>query len=398
MAGTGRILVLGAGIYQVPLIQTAQQMGLEAIVVSRPGNYPGFSVADRSLPLDTTDCAGILEAARELSVDGIITTGTDVAMRSIGRVCDALGLSGLSERAAMLATDKALMKDAFAKGGVSTSPFEVVRSLGDALSAAASIGYPVMVKACDVSGSRGISKVGSPEELPRAHEEARAATRKDYVVVEGFVSGHEIGVDAYVSQGELVLFAPHTKFVRRAGSVTVPEGHAFPIAEGPETLAEIRRQTKLSIETLGLDNCAVNGDFMVCDDGTVSVLEVGGRCGATCIPELISIHLGIDYYRQMIRGALGERPDLTPRCNKPCMAKLLFSQTSGIVRSIDEAGLSRLLQGHPEATVSLDVSVGDEVCAIRNGTDRWGQVIMETSSEAELDHMVSAVRSCVEVA
>lgn len=38
-----KLLILGAGIYQVPLIETAKRMGLETIVASIPGNYPGFA-------------------------------------------------------------------------------------------------------------------------------------------------------------------------------------------------------------------------------------------------------------------------------------------------------------------------------------------------------------------
>ena len=42
-----KIMILGAGIYQVPLIETAKKMGLYTIVVSIPGNYPGFALADK---------------------------------------------------------------------------------------------------------------------------------------------------------------------------------------------------------------------------------------------------------------------------------------------------------------------------------------------------------------
>ena len=42
-----KIMILGAGIYQVPLIKTAKRMGLYTIVVSIPGNYPGFALADK---------------------------------------------------------------------------------------------------------------------------------------------------------------------------------------------------------------------------------------------------------------------------------------------------------------------------------------------------------------
>ena len=88
-----KILILGAGIYQVPLIKTAKRMGLYTIVASIPGNYPGFELADKVYYENTTDYKRILSIARKEKIDGIITTGTDVAVITIGRVCDTLGLS-----------------------------------------------------------------------------------------------------------------------------------------------------------------------------------------------------------------------------------------------------------------------------------------------------------------
>ena len=46
-----KIMILGAGIYQVPLIKTAKRLGLYTIVVSIPGNYPGFALALQPVPM-----------------------------------------------------------------------------------------------------------------------------------------------------------------------------------------------------------------------------------------------------------------------------------------------------------------------------------------------------------
>ena len=89
-------MILGAGIYQVPLIQKAKEMGLETIVVSIPGNYPGFAFADKVYKLDTRDQEAVLRAAQRERIDGICTSGTDVAVVTIGYVCEKLGLPGIS--------------------------------------------------------------------------------------------------------------------------------------------------------------------------------------------------------------------------------------------------------------------------------------------------------------
>ena len=55
-----KIMILGAGIYQVPLIQTAKRLGIYSIAVSIPGNYPGFAYADKVYYENTTDWEKIL--------------------------------------------------------------------------------------------------------------------------------------------------------------------------------------------------------------------------------------------------------------------------------------------------------------------------------------------------
>ena len=95
-----KIMILGASVYQVPLIRAAKEMGLDTLVASIPGDYPGFALADRVYYINTRDKEAILNVCQEEQIDGICTTGTDVAVSTIGYVCQRMGLPGLSEEAA----------------------------------------------------------------------------------------------------------------------------------------------------------------------------------------------------------------------------------------------------------------------------------------------------------
>ena len=68
-----KLMILGAGVYQVPLIKRAKEKGLYTIVVSIPGDYPGFKLADKIYYENTTDCEKILEIAQKENIDGIAT-------------------------------------------------------------------------------------------------------------------------------------------------------------------------------------------------------------------------------------------------------------------------------------------------------------------------------------
>lgn len=412
-----KIMILGAGIYQVPLIRKARQMGLYTICVSYKGAYPGFKEADESLFINTADSEKVLAEARRAGISGALTTGTDVAVRTIGRINDELGLAGISEEAAIRLTDKIMMKKAFA-GNVSTSGWRTVSSPDEAVSAAEGLGYPVMVKAVRRSGSRGIIKARGPEEMEKAFAEASLESGPGDIIVERFEEGTEIGLDAFISGGEVVLFMPHTKYTAAAGNVTIPAGHAFPLEAPPEIrrkigdahIKELLYKELLGIiKASGADNCAINADIIIKPDGSISVIEAGGRMGATCIPELISIYTGVDIYKQMILSALGEKCsfDHDEASARPCAAKLIFSEKSGTVRSIDTERIEQL-KDMCGADIMLDISAGDQVSRIKNGTSRIGHVILRGGADEKmggapesmgrrLDEIILSVRECIDI-
>lgn len=391
-----KIMILGAGIYQVPLIEAAKKRGLFTIVVSIPGDYPGFALADKVYSINTTDKEAVLAAALEEKIDGICTTGTDVAVKTIGFVCEKMGLPGVSEAAASLATDKAAMKEAFIRGGVCTADFRKVRTMSEAKAAARELGLPVVVKRVDSSGSRGITVVKNTAVLEQALSDALQESGREYALVEKFTEGVEIGVDGVVQGGKLVFFAPHEKLVYQGARITVPAGHGFPYKGSPETQEEIRRQMELAVKALGLDACSVNADVFVREEGTVSIIELGGRTGATCIPELISMYYGIDFYEKILDNALGLPLSFAPvRTGVPCMARLLMSPVDGVITGINEEGLAQICcEGN---TVALDFPVGHEVEAMKNGTNRIGHVIAAASEGEEMEGIVQRIYHCIYV-
>lgn len=389
-----KLLILGAGIYQVPLIKKAKDMGLYTIVASYPGNYPGLAIADEIWEVDTRDADELLKRSKNANISGVCTSGTDVAIRSLGILCETLHLSGLSKTAAEIVTDKAFMKEAFIKHGVSCPRSCKASSYDEAFTAFEELGAPVIVKAVDSSGSRGITKADSPAELLDAWHAAKAVTKADYILVEKFIAAHEIGVDGFILNGEISFLLPHDKFTHTVNGTTLPAGHAFPFHCTSALEQEIHKQVENAVYAVGLNNCAINADVLITESNAY-ILEIGGRAGATCIPELISLYGNFDYYEQMIRNALGMPCDFTFHAALPCMAKLLFSTQAGTITAIDDADLEALR--NDSTCISLDYKVGDTVEAVRNGTSRIGHVIMKTDNENALTQSMSQVRSAITI-
>lgn len=390
-----KLMILGAGIYQVPLIKKAREMGLYTIVVSIAGDYPGFAYADKIYYVDTKDPQKIYDIAKEEAVSGICTTGTDVAVPSIGYVCDRLGLPGVSEQSARYASDKDMMKERFVQNDVDTARYRTIKNEDDLKNAIEELNFPLMFKAVDSSGSRGIIKVEKKDEdcIRKAVRTVKEVTGKDYFLIEEFIDGEELGADALICNGEIQFVIPHGKYVFR-GDSGVPIGHFMPCGL-PRRLEELtREQIKRGILALGLDNCAVNAD-LICSNGKIYVLEMGARAGATCLPEMISVYFGIDYYKMIIRTALGAEIEKINDAGErtPVAARLIAADKTGVIARIDMPEIfdERLLD------LSLDYKVGDHVRKFHIGPDRIGQIITCGDTLQESESLLDDIYKRIEV-
>ena len=376
-----KILILGAGIYQVPLIKVAKKLGIYTIVASIPGNYPGFELADKVYYENTTDYRKILSIARREKIDGIVTAGTDVAVITIGKVCDALGLKGLSAEAAELATDKLLMKQCYEKYGVRSAKFRrVTFDDPNYANIISDLRLPVMFKSVDSSGSRGIIKVNSEDEFESARNYVLENTRSDYFVVEEYIEGEEFGAQAFVQDGKLEFILPHGDYVFK-GDTGVPVGHFAPYNLDPSILEDAREQLIAAVRAMQLDNCAINADFIL-SEGETYVLEIGGRSGATCLAELVSIYYGFDYYEKIVRMAIGEKVEFdidvnsTKQDGVPNASMLLMSDKDGVIKSQADNNAP-----NPDIyEVQFDYEPGDEVHKFKVGPHRIGHVITKGKS------------------
>lgn len=391
-----KLMILGAGVYQVPLIQQARRMGIETLVVSVPGNYPGFAFGDKICYEDTRDYEKILEIARAENIDGIVTTGTDVAVVTIGKVCDALGLPGLSFEAGKVATDKMLMKQNYEKHGVRTAryrrisleedskengaaegnkDFQIIKRLEQEL---AGLQFPLIFKAVDTSGSRGIVKAENSSKFAEAYQRVRENTRKDYFIVEEFLEGEEFGAQSFVSQGKIQFILPHGDYVFQ-GDTGVPIGHWAPYELEQSVIEDAKEQLQKAVIAMGLDNCALNADFIL-SGGKPYVLEIGGRAGATCLAELVSLYYGYNYYEKIIQAALGLPVDFASQEANPNVGMLLRSEKTGSIRKIVNKNDREDKQ---IVEIQFDYQAGEQVQAFRVGPHRIGHVVVKADTLEE---------------
>src|SRR4051812_19077498 len=181
-----RLLVLGAGVYQVPVIRRARDLGHHVIVADYlPGN-PGHRLASASEIVSTVDADAILDVARRHRIDGVLTSGSDVSAPAVAYVSERLGLPGNPHETAALLQRKDRIRD-LQRAARLPHPEFVYAADADVLMAratAAALPFPALVKPADASGSKGQSVARSFGELARAFDVARPFARCGVVVAE----------------------------------------------------------------------------------------------------------------------------------------------------------------------------------------------------------------------
>ena len=189
------LLVLGASYSVVPLIRAAKGLGAKVTAASIPGDYPGFAEADGSLYVDITNPEEVLKAAEALGPDGAATCCMDVGLKALGRVCSALSLKGPSYEAVTRCTNKYLMKQAFLQGGVRTPKSVRVSSEEELEKTLEEFAFPIVTKAVDQMGSRGIYVCRTKQEARENYGKSLSFSRESYCLVEEYIEGTLFGVE-----------------------------------------------------------------------------------------------------------------------------------------------------------------------------------------------------------
>ena len=115
-----KLLILGAGNYQLPLILKAKEMGIYTVVISPDGPYPGLKVADKVYYQDARDEKMALEVAAKEQVDGVTTDQGELFVRAVAFVAENMGLPGIGYENSLIFTNKYLMREKCMEMGIPT--------------------------------------------------------------------------------------------------------------------------------------------------------------------------------------------------------------------------------------------------------------------------------------
>ncbi|MDR0568023.1 MAG: ATP-grasp domain-containing protein [Spirochaetaceae bacterium] len=313
---TGKgLIILGAGAMQGPAIRTAKEMGLTAIAVDGDPDAPCVPLADRFERIDLKDKEGVEALARALQAEGtlagIMTAGTDFSA-TVAWVAERLGLPGIPYAAALNASDKERMRECFKAAGLPSPRFIILKAPASP-EFALPFAYPAVVKPVDNMGARGCRRVNNPAELDAGVRDALAFSRSSRVIVEEYMEGPELSVDALVYNGKMTVCGVADRHIAFP-PYFIEMGHTMPSALDPAAQEAVLRVFEAGAKALGITNGAAKGDMKLTPAGPM-IGEIAARLsGGYMSGWTYPYSSGVQVTKGAIQIALGLPPDdLVPK-------------------------------------------------------------------------------------
>lgn len=407
------LLVLPTGTYRATaFLRAVDRLGLDCVVVSdeAPTLAPLMEgrvlTVDMARPEDAARRAGAF--ARRWPVDAVV--GVDeTSVLVAAHVAALLGLAGNSIDAVAATRDKRRMRALLADAGVRQPAWAEVR--GDdpaaaAASAAALVGLPCVVKPVHLAASRGVIRADTVDELATAVARVDHLLRRPAlcgpdgdrpILVEGFVAGAEIAVEALLRGGELCVLAVFDKPDPLDGPFFAETLYVTPSRHEPALVAAATAMTRRAVLALGLREGPIHAELRLGDRGPVFIEAAARSIGGRCSPALhlrdgaIEMTLEELILRHACGLSLGS-PEPAPGAAGVLMLPVPRSGGLRDVSGLDEA---RRVAGIE--SVETTIPLGASVEALPEGDRYLGFVVARAPDPAGVEAALRAAQAAITV-
>jgi biotin carboxylase len=391
------LLLLPTTTYRTPdFLEAAERLGLEVTIASEEASAFEGANPDGLLTLDFRDPAACARRIAELSprLPFAAVVGVDeetaVAAAAISAV---LGLPANPPAAAVAAWHKPTLRRRLSAAGVPTPAHAVFSRGEDASAIAARTRYPCVLKPSFLSGSRGVIRADGPDafiaawdRIGRLLDEPGVASRggklSREIVVEDFVAGPEVAVEALLRQGALTILAlfdkpdpldgpffEETIYVtpsrlpgpdqRRIGDVVAAGARALGLSEGP-VHAEVR--------------CGDSGPWII----ELAARSIGGLCARA-----LRLRTGMSLEELILASALRLPVPTLERERLAAGVMMIPIPRAGVLEAVGGIEAAKAVPGIVE--VSLSAHVGQRLVPLPEGSRYLGFLFSraETPEDAE---------------
>lgn len=389
-----KLMILGGTRYALPVIEAAHNLGCYVITCDYLPDNIAHKYSDEYCNVSIIDKDAVLSAAQKLKIDGIMSFACDPGVVSAAYVAEKMGLPFQgSYKSTSILQDKGLFRKFLTENGFNVPH---AKSYSDKDSPLADIDFftwPVIVKPVDSAGSKGVTKVNFPEELPAAIETALSGSHNGHFIIEDFLTfdGYHSSADPFTVDGKLAFSTYSDQlFDKEADNPYTPALIIWPSSMKKANQDYLDQEIQRLMTLLDMKTGIYNIESCVGIDGKPYIMEVSPRGGGCKIAELQRLAFGIDLIENEVRAAVG-MPLIDVRqtkCDGHWCEFVIHARPgqSGIFKrmDIDEGIRSRYVK-----VIDMTTKEGDMVHPFTGANMSLGDMFLRFDSREEMDSVMA---------
>lgn len=372
-----RAIVLAGGLPQVELINKLKMRGYYTILVDYAESPLAENAADKFYKESTLDIPKVIDITKEEKADIIITCCTDQALATVAVVANKFNLPCyIDEKTGWFVTDKEYMKDTFSEYGIPTAQYTITEnSLIDI-----SLRYPLVVKPVDCNSSKGVTRIDRAEELCKSIDKAIDYSRVKKAVIEEYIEGREISVDAFCIEGKVIILSTsYSEKIDNGQGFVIWKG-TYPAVTDEKKMTEISEIASKIAEAFKLKNCPLLIQLIENENG-LNVIEFSARTGGCLKYRMIKHASNIDIIDATIDLFEEKIPTIVPTRYNGFISDEFIYCTPGVFDHLENAD-ECIKNGWASEIYALKKS-GESVGKINNSGDRVAALVIEALSYEE---------------
>lgn len=391
------VLVLAGGNDQIRLLQLLGENGFRTILADYNENPIAAPYAAVHYKVSTLDLDSIIRLAKKENVKYILTVCTDQALLIAAQASEILGLFfPLDYAMARNLTNKRWMKDVLVHHKIPTSPYIICNNKNEIL--VESLRYPLVVKPVDSNSSKGVIRVESEKNLLEGFIYASQFSRSNEVIIEEFVKGEELSIDAFVFKGKakIILISKSEKLMDNNRSDFPIHRSIAPFLVTNKQRLELQDIVQNIATAFGLRETPLLVQCIITDN-EISVLELSARTGGGSKHYLIKAITGFDVIQGYLDTILKKEISQKTRefdSDKKYLMEYIYTQPGMFNRL--EGFESLMLNGTIDAFYQYKTT-GMEIFGASNSGDRVAGVLFSGNSSIDINKKIIEFDNSVQV-
>ena len=397
--GKRKLLIIGAGVGQINIANMAKEMNLYVICVTPKGDWPVVQIADEVWDFDIYDKERILNRAKEVKIDAVISDQNDLMMPTVSYIAENMGLPGNTVLQTMSYCNKAVFRDNCRILDIPSPNYMRLNRYQDFHKFNSSL--PWIVKPVDSQSSIGVKKIEILDNVEEDINKAINASKTKEAILEEFFEGKELVCEGFIYKGKYYLLSFGDRQYFDLKDLMIPTQTLFPSNASEEIKNKIVSYETKMARYISPHFAIVHSEYLYDEEtGEIRVVESALRGGGVFISShLMPYCTGIDINRVLLNLALGGKQDID------VILKSKLESGAGYVCFYLKEGIVDSIEGVEELETKPFVKMID-ISKIKEGRPtekmtykgaRQGPILVTGKNREELDQNIKYVQRTLKI-